>query len=1205
MEILQPANIDLFQILDANQRKQVIDLCSNQDYSFQFSSATLEDLLIATYFNQKNNNRKNSGQSCSLHIGIVQVINEVNEKEWIPIFEKPVKLIPDPYKNGIWTLKSNGELNLTQQIIRVLEKNKTKSVNPALKKLEDFISKDLNKHFRDFLDPEFMNTKLPCIPIPNIETLLSDTSDDFYLTSILVRQLSQSSPRLNKDLLSSILENYHRSPKHHTQRNDLEIGFPFMDSEQKSTALLLEDRKLALVHYSKYAEIIPVINQLIIQGIENEEKILVLTDRSSFAQKLFSAIPINQKVLLPTNWKTDAATLSILKSSIAKSQISEKANSKNYLLQKQKTNRSLQRLNQYNEAYSVPSFGNKKWVDIIGLYLEHQSNTDKSILSAQLNSTNFEFSFLEYRKLSDKLKDCWPLFNNVGNQHNVFRKYQEVWFSKTGKQQTKKQFIELGHQIKSETLKVQQKLQYLIDAYAETYRDKLDQIYIDISKRLKNINALLQDYSTIYGNTISDQKLRISTFNPFVSKQTKTLSKQLKTLEKNYIDLQEYLKENQFYEFRMIEFTSLKTIKDLQQQIKDCTSTLENWRTNSFNQIQDEIKRFSKKHHLHDARINALIPEMETLIAEYFKAQESLNFFNEAPKDYLLTYSKRLKQFNQLANENDTFVSLLENFEALYDWTRAWHLSSAKEQELIQALIESKADNWESAFNSWFLNKVIERNLNEEKSLESNEIEEAFEQIFNFYPLLLDEISKIWFNKLSKGFYALPKKDKRRLEKQMEPKPLYEEITDKYFTDIFQQAFPLCYSSNLDSWHKENKDLEFDRIIVVELGEVPSHLIETLCNRSKSLIMFSNMSQNTPDSMSYYLDQMPLVRKLDIQGKYYNTCIKLSDQAPYIFNRSFSRTIDLHCTQGTYEVNKQINEKEADTIIHLLNTIKIDKQSRIYTKTGILCFTEAQRNLLWSYVRELSKRKDETGEKVRQLERNGLQIGCLDDLLGMEFERLIISATFSYMDNKTLFINPFEFVKPSAYILGLNWCKYNKAKHIDLVYSSFPKDCVRELSHNPGALLMTNFISSFEEMKTNIKLGGAYYFKDFDSNEDYTNPFALKLQTELRQFYPINQLRLDYELFGIEFPLAVLPENLSDKPDVIVFDRIISSETNISMAWDHFFLAKLKEENFNVIHINTMDFWKKPEQSMNILLDQLKRNQEKSITVFTDDTANA
>ncbi len=1203
MEILQAANIDLFQVLDTNQYEKIIELVGTKGQTYQFSSSTMEDLFIACYYNQKNNSRKYGSSSCKLFLGSIQIVNEANEKEWIPIFEKPIRLIADPYKNGFWSIKTIGDLQISKGLKPLLKRDHIINMNPCLAKFQDLQSKTAQETLKKLMDKDFMHLELSPTPLPSIETLFAEECDDFYLTAILANNAEQFDPQREQDELGKILEDYHRSPKHHKVRNDIEVSYPFMDSEQKSNANLLEDRKLALVEYTKYAEIIPVINQLIVQGLENEERILVLTDRSSFAQKLFSELPINQKVLLPENWKTDAATLSILKSSIAKAQISEKSNSKSYLLQKQKTNRSLQQINQYAQAYSSPTFGNKKWVDLVGLYLKHQSNTDKSILSAQLNSTNFEFSYSEYQKLSEKLHNLWPIYSNVGTQHNAFLSYQVEWFTKSGKHQTKKQFIQFGNRIKEQTANIQKQLQQLINVYSETYRDKLDQTYINLSKKLKTTTALLQDYSTVYGNTFKEQKLKTSSINPFLSKQTKTLLKQLKKLERHYISLKEYLNDNSFYEFTLPDYTVLKTIKDYENQINTLNNHLENWRTNSFNQIQDEIKRFSKKHHLNDQRINELIPKVEQMIQSYFTDLKSLNFFCEAPKDYLLTYSKRLKQFNQLAGENDLFFNLMENYEALYDWTRAWHLSSSKEQELFQALIESKSDNWESAFNSWFLNKVIERNLNDEKSLENSEAETAFAQIFKFYPQLLEEISKIWFNKLSKSFYSLSKKDKKKLEKQFELNKSSTDIADQQFTALFQEAFPLCYSSNLSHWTNEDQQLEFDRVIVVELGKVSSSLIPSICNRSNSIIMFSNMSLNNPESIAYYLDQMPLVRKIRLQGKYYNTYIKLSHQAPFIQNRSFSRKIDLHCTQGTFDVSQQINEKEADTIIHLLNTIEIDKQSRIYTKTGILCFSEAQRNLLWSFVRELGKRQDETGEKVRQLERNGLQIGCLDDLLGMDFERLIISATFSYLDNNVLFVNPFEYTEPTSYILGLNWCKYNKAKHIDLVYSSYPEDCSRELSHNPGALLLVNFISAFKEMKANISLGGSYYFKDFDEQVDYTNPLALKLQEELRQYYPINQLRLDYELLGIEFPLAILPEDLKEKPDVIVFDRIISSESNTSLLWDHFFLKKLSEENFNVIHINTIDFWKKPKQSMNILLDQLKR--KKVDVVLNDSDAQA
>ena len=81
MEILQAANIDLFQVLDTNQYEKIIELVGTKGQTYQFSSSTMEDLFIACYYNQKNNSRKYGSSSCKLFLGSIQIVNEANEKE--------------------------------------------------------------------------------------------------------------------------------------------------------------------------------------------------------------------------------------------------------------------------------------------------------------------------------------------------------------------------------------------------------------------------------------------------------------------------------------------------------------------------------------------------------------------------------------------------------------------------------------------------------------------------------------------------------------------------------------------------------------------------------------------------------------------------------------------------------------------------------------------------------------------------------------------------------------------------------------------------------------------------------------------------------------------------------------------------------------------------------------------------------------------
>jgi hypothetical protein len=243
---------------------------------------------------------------------------------------------------------------------------------------------------------------------------------------------------------------------------------------------------------------------------------------------------------------------------------------------------------------------------------------------------------------------------------------------------------------------------------------------------------------------------------------------------------------------------------------------------------------------------------------------------------------------------------------------------------------------------------------------------------------------------------------------------------------------------------------------------------------------------------------MPLVKNYQLNGKYYITCLKLQAQAPFVQSKSFVRSVKLHETNGLFDCKTQTNTVEADTVMHLLNNIEIDKQTRVFGKTGILCFTPAQRNLIWDYVRVIAKRTDEVGESIRQLERNGLQIGCLDDLLGMEFDRLIISTTFSYLPDSESFTDPFDYCSPRALMLGIQWCTFSKAKYIDLVYTQVPNQITALLEHNPGASMVLNFQNKMNKLCESISEGGGYFFRNFEPNTTPVQQLAQKIQATLR-----------------------------------------------------------------------------------------------------------
>ena len=92
----------------------------------------------------------------------------------------------NPYKNGIWNIKTAGKLKLSTQLSLVLEKDsESKDDYPPLLRLKDIIHEDSVDTFKAFLNPDFLHKNTQLRPFPTIETLQSDQHNDFYLTAVL------------------------------------------------------------------------------------------------------------------------------------------------------------------------------------------------------------------------------------------------------------------------------------------------------------------------------------------------------------------------------------------------------------------------------------------------------------------------------------------------------------------------------------------------------------------------------------------------------------------------------------------------------------------------------------------------------------------------------------------------------------------------------------------------------------------------------------------------------------------------------------------------------------------------------------------------------------------------------------------------------------------------------------------------------------
>lgn len=1199
MDSIKNNHIDLFYSLNESDIKTIKAFIAGDEAIISVNAESAGDQFLTHLFEQKNNIRKKGQTATFLTVGLVGLKIQ-DDLQWNHLLQMPILLQQTSTKANLWTIKREAPMTLNPELQTLMEGN-------------DHLLQDLyhcmSIEAPDELDFEVLTEQLSshllssnAAPLPSVQSL-EEIKNSTIISSCLLYNKKEDFVEPDQINILTQLKGFIKTPKVHQRRNDLEICYPFLDSEQYALSKELETQKLALIQCHHYAEPNPIINQLIIQGLEKGERILVLSDRKARLGSLYNDLPIDQKCMLPKDWRTDPLVKRIVHTNIKKSTISEKPNGQAFLLHKQQANRFYTAFDQYAKAYNTPIFGPLNWIDLIGQFLTYQDMADKKILASLINSTKFEFGHKEFNQLNTFVEQAVQYFQAVNLDHSFFYSFQETWFTQSDCADTKNYFKSAIEQIKSDTSDLLADMQSLIDTYAELFRDQLDELYLNLHNQSKKVIALTVDTQTALGQPNTTNKLKANYFKNMFSKKSREQSQYIKAIEQSYELLQESLNAQHLIDARLPAFQAIQSLDLLLEKLESFEQELDQWRSNNFNQIQEEFKRFSKKHHWSNPKIDGWIHDIEDKISTYFDGLKQLNLFKSSPVDHLLTYSKRLQQLQQILQETKVFEQKMEDFDARYEWTKVWLLAQPQEKELVQALIHINSAQWLAALGSWYLNKVIEKNIHADRTFKEAELTDFIGTVLDFYPKLLEQINKQWLQNLAKDFNSLSRKDKKLLLQSLEEQSTIPPA--EIFNELTQTAIPLIYAQ-LDHYANTTyESLQFDRIILMEEAFLPASTVERLCEQGKSIQVFTQIPPNDPKSISFYLDQMPLVKNYQLNGKYYNTCLKLQAQAPFVQSKSFVRSIKLHETNGVFDCKVQTNSVEADTVMHLLNNIEIDKQTRVYGKTGILCFTVAQRNLIWDYVRVIAKRTDEVGESIRQLERSGLQIGCLDDLLGMEFDRLIISTTFSYLPDDEVFVDPFDYCSPRALMLGIQWCTYSKAKYIDLVYTQVPKQITALLEHNPGAAMVLNFQNKMDKLSESISQGGGYFFRNFEPNTAPVQKLAQKIQATLRSSIPLNRVRLDFELYGIEFPLVILPDQLHTKPSLLIFDHLISNEKDTWYLWDHFYIKRLIEEDFNIIHFNSTDFWKRPQASINQIMEQIHAFDQTQFTDYTADDTNA
>jgi len=481
----------------------------------------------------------------------------------------------------------------------------------------------------------------------------------------------------------------------------------------------------------------------------------------------------------------------------------------------------------------TPVFADLNWPDLVGLFLQRQTELGNETLNPVLSQDGFSFTVEEYNSLLEALQQGQTLYEGVLRQdHPLKALHAQIFLQK--KLQEAQTFVVLkltAYQQRTNSLI--QKFQQNRSAYGQLLREHLEQKIKFFLNKLDQILDQIEEKVKKYGQKYLEAKTGKISWFPHLSGQGKSQIQDYRQIKAAYETLQRDFEQTQWFAFKWPNSAKLTTLKAIKTTLESFENALKLWQVDLWRFIQEEELRLNAKFALPELaqqeRIVALEEEMEELIGDLNETQ----LLDAKVEHNMLTLVKRTQYLSQIQQQLEDLSTHLKDFPAFYKWQGFWLNQGKLEKELMRKLIEAKAKDWSISFENWYWRQVLYRSRQKDLPDEGSQHLHSYLQGWRRYKQMLpDQMLRLQANDHSRKIAI---KHIKTLKKQPAP------IQIKSWQDLawINRLYPILMLNECNPTDFADKEVReiFDLVVVLDPPNNDDQL-EFYRNLGKSVVVF-------------------------------------------------------------------------------------------------------------------------------------------------------------------------------------------------------------------------------------------------------------------------------------------------------------------------------------------------------------------------------
>lgn len=837
--------------------------------------------------------------------------------------------------------------------------------------------------------------------------------------------------------------------------------------------------------------------------------------------------------------------------------------------QKEKT-----KLDQRYQASRQAAFGAFNRIDTLAFLLRSGRTEGKELLASQLDPKDFEFSPQEMERLSEAIEGSEPLFGEIRTLAHPLNNLNAGIFLHKEKEEA----LAFIKETSKKFLTKATELQYAFIRELDQYNDQLmtwhNESYQVLKKEVVHLRETLNTYQQQFSrDTMESAKATLKLYGALSKKFQQALAAQ-EDIQVLYDRLEELSGSYSFFAHTFLEGRDRKLIQPLEENLAVYQDSLEQWRAGLTTSIQEEVARLNSKtvHPEVDNQDNVL--KLETQFDIFLDELNASGLYQLPVQSKTLTFPKRQRFLQECMEQLEKTRLNLRDFNVFFDWQRHWFYMPALARRIVTSLVKVRPKSWLAAFESWYFEQCLIGNY--QPALDSNP-----DSLLAFSKLdrgvregFLSELKTAANIRRQEGLRRI-KNDAKALKEWLKASaPTYEGLLACCDQDlgVMTDIFPLILTTPVEANILfERTQEKLDYLIYWGGSEDSTSTAGLSAGLAEKVVSFSNsrLPSLGGDSNTFAL-----------RTAYWQSVLD-PDFAGDI--KASTITYRYEFVNGRFDAEAEHNEEEAQAILQALNGITANEDGQ-FPSVSIVCFTKGQRNLLLTYLNQITQQALPGHEHIQQLEAAGLQVLYLPAISKKQFDIVLVSAVFGQTGVKGAFSDKIEQLQDPSVYAGLQQlrnipkqeCRFYHSVSEKIWKAGWQSEADSGLSLLQLYLQRIQFLSEGKEWKT----------KPASPAQKSDTSFAQEVAWRIAPHISTDRLLLDQDWKSISLPIILLPQRESQEAMLWLIDGFLAQNQTTNYAWELEQQQQLNDSGYKVHNLSTFDWWKQPEiQTINLLED--------------------